>query len=166
VAPYPPNRRPQRWPDDAATANEESNSAFHYPDWSKEMLELLYADPRVAASSHETTDADPELQTTKNNYSLESHILGLNRAYVAAAAAANAGKLSLRSISLNCGVCRIGWSRSGTIETADRCDLNVQACVSMLAAASVALRIMVRIVSRGVARGRLVPAQVLRTACS
>jgi hypothetical protein len=129
------------------------------------MLELLYADLRIAASAHETTSTDAELQTTENNYSLESHILGLNRTYVAPAAAANAGKLSLRSISLNCGVSGVGSSRSGTIETADRCDLYFQACVSKLAAASVALRIMVRIASRGVARGRLVPAQVLRTAC-
>ena len=32
----------------------------------------------ITASGHETTDTDPGLATTKDDYSLESYILGLN----------------------------------------------------------------------------------------
>jgi kynurenine formamidase len=68
----------KRWPDDAALANRDANGVFHYPGWSKEVLKLLYEDRHIAASGHETTDTDPGLQTTKDDYSLESYILGLN----------------------------------------------------------------------------------------
>jgi kynurenine formamidase len=40
---------------------------FHYRGWSKDALELLHEDPRIAASGHETTDTDPGLQTTKDD---------------------------------------------------------------------------------------------------
>ena len=68
----------KRWPDDAAMANKDAQGVFHYPGWSKEVLKLLYEERRIAASGHETTDTDPGLRTTKDDYSLESYILGLN----------------------------------------------------------------------------------------
>ena len=59
-----------RYSDAAGTA--------HYPGWSKEVLKLLYEDRKITASGHETTDTDPGLATTHDDYSLESYILGLN----------------------------------------------------------------------------------------
>src|SRR3984957_18144564 len=68
----------KRWPDDAAIANRDAAGVFHYPGWSKEVLKLLYEERGITASGHETTDTDPGVATTKNDYSLESYILGTN----------------------------------------------------------------------------------------
>lgn len=66
----------KRWPDDAKLANKDAAGVFHYPGWSKEVLQLLYEQRGITASGHETTDTDPGLATTKDDYSLESYILG------------------------------------------------------------------------------------------
>jgi kynurenine formamidase len=58
--------------------NKDSAGVFHYPGWSKEVLKLLYEDRGITASGHETTDTDPGIATTKDDYSLESYLLGLN----------------------------------------------------------------------------------------
>ncbi len=68
----------KRWPDDAKLANKDAAGVFHYPGWSKEVLQLLYEKRGIAASGHETTDTDPGSSTTHDDYSLESYILGLN----------------------------------------------------------------------------------------
>jgi kynurenine formamidase len=68
----------KRWPDDAAMQNRDAAGVAHYPGWSKEVLKLLYEDRKITASGHETTDTDPGLATTKDDYSLESYVLGLN----------------------------------------------------------------------------------------
>ncbi len=68
----------KRWPNDAAMQNRDAAGVAHYPGWSKEVLKLLYEDRKITASGHETTDTDPGLATTKDDYSLESYILGLN----------------------------------------------------------------------------------------
>lgn len=68
----------KRWPDNAKLANQDAKGVFHYPGWSLEVLKLLYEDRHIAASGHETTDTDPGLQTTKDDYSLESYVLGTN----------------------------------------------------------------------------------------
>jgi kynurenine formamidase len=66
----------KRWPDDAALANRDAAGIYHYPGWSKPVLKLLYEDRGITASGHETTDTDPGLATTKDDYSLESYVLG------------------------------------------------------------------------------------------
>jgi len=68
----------KRWPDGAALDNRDGRGVFHYPGWSREVLQLLYEKRGITASGHETTDTDPGLATTKDDYSLESYILGLN----------------------------------------------------------------------------------------
>jgi kynurenine formamidase len=68
----------KRWPNDAAMQNKDAKGTAHYPGWSKEVLKLLYEDRKITASGHETTDTDPGLATTHDDYSLESYILGLN----------------------------------------------------------------------------------------
>lgn len=68
----------KRWPDDRAIQNVDDKGVAHYPGWSKEVLEYLYETRRVTASGHETTDTDPGLATTKDDYSLESYLLGTN----------------------------------------------------------------------------------------
>jgi kynurenine formamidase len=68
----------KRWPNDAAMQNRDKAGVAHYPGWSKEVLKLLYEDRKITASGHETTDTDPGLATSKDNYSLESYVLGLN----------------------------------------------------------------------------------------
>ena len=68
----------RRWPDDSALANRDAAGVDHYPGWSLAVLKLLYEERGITASGHETTDTDPGLQTTKDDYSLESYILKQN----------------------------------------------------------------------------------------
>jgi kynurenine formamidase len=68
----------KRWPNDAAMQNRDAKGVAHYPGWSKDVLKFLYEDRKITASGHETTDTDPGLATTKDDYSLESYVLGLN----------------------------------------------------------------------------------------
>ena len=68
----------KRWPDNAAMQNVDDKGVAHYPGWSKEALKYLYETRKITASGHETTDTDPGVATTKDDYSLESYILGTN----------------------------------------------------------------------------------------
>ena len=68
----------RRWPDDAAMQNRDAQGISHYPGWSKPVLEYLYEVRKITASGHETTDTDPGLATSKDDYSLEAYILGRN----------------------------------------------------------------------------------------
>src|ERR1700691_2999387 len=67
-----------RWPNDEAMQNKDSAGVAHYPGWSLPVLKLLYEERHIAASGHETTDTDPGLAVTKDDYSLESYVLGTN----------------------------------------------------------------------------------------
>ena len=68
----------KRWPDAKAMRNEDAKGVAHYPGWSLPVLKCLYEERKITASGHETTDTDPGLSTTKDDYSLESYILGTN----------------------------------------------------------------------------------------
>jgi kynurenine formamidase len=68
----------KRWPDNAAMQNKDTQGVAHYPGWSMPVLKLLYEDRGITASGHETTDTDPGIATTKDDYSLESYVLSLN----------------------------------------------------------------------------------------
>jgi kynurenine formamidase len=68
----------KRWPNDASMQNKDAKGVAHYPGWSMAVLKLLYEDRHIAASGHETTDTDPGVATTKDDYSLESYVLGTN----------------------------------------------------------------------------------------
>lgn len=65
----------KRWPDHAAMQNKDASGVAHYPGWSLEVLKYLYEERRITASGHETTDTDPGLATSRDDYSLESYIL-------------------------------------------------------------------------------------------
>ena len=66
----------KRWPDPAAMANRDAAGTAHYPGWSRETLTFLYETRHITASGHETTDTDPGLATSRDDYSLEAYILG------------------------------------------------------------------------------------------
>jgi kynurenine formamidase len=68
----------KRWPDAAAMENAAADGVAHYPGWSKEVLRFLYEERKITASGHETTDTDPGMATSKNDYSLETYILQQN----------------------------------------------------------------------------------------
>lgn len=68
----------KRWPDSAAMENKDAKGVAHYPGWSKEALHYLYETRRITASGHETTDTDPGLATSKDDYALETYLLGTN----------------------------------------------------------------------------------------
>jgi kynurenine formamidase len=68
----------KRWPDAAKMANKDEKGVAHYPGWSMQVLKYLYEERKITASGHETTDTDPGLATTKDDYSLEAYILGTN----------------------------------------------------------------------------------------
>lgn len=68
----------KRWPSQAAMQNRDAKGIAHYPGWSLPALKFLYLDRKITATGHETTDTDPGIATSHNDYSLESYILGLN----------------------------------------------------------------------------------------
>jgi len=68
----------KRWPDVAKMANKDVDGVAHYPGWSLPVLKYLYEERKITASGHETTDTDPGIATTKDDYSLETYILSTN----------------------------------------------------------------------------------------
>ncbi|MGI8819515.1 MAG: cyclase family protein [Chthoniobacterales bacterium] len=68
----------KRWPDAAKMENKDAAGVAHYPGWSKETLQYLYEERKITASGHETTDTDPGSATSKEDYSLETYVLGTN----------------------------------------------------------------------------------------
>jgi len=68
----------KRWPDAAKMENKDANGVAHYPGWSLPVLKYLYEERKITASGHETTDTDPGLATSKEDYSLETYILSTN----------------------------------------------------------------------------------------
>ena len=68
----------KRWPDAAKMENKDAKGVAHYPGWSLPALKYLYEERKITASGHETTDTDPGVATTKDDYSLETYILGTN----------------------------------------------------------------------------------------
>ncbi len=69
----------KRWPDMAAMQNKDAKGISHYPGWSLDVLKYLYETRRIRASGHETTDTDPGLVTSKDEYPLETYILRQDR---------------------------------------------------------------------------------------
>jgi kynurenine formamidase len=65
----------KRWPDMKSMQNVDAAGVAHYPGWSLETLRYLYEQRHITASGHETTDTDPGLATTRDDYSLETWIL-------------------------------------------------------------------------------------------
>ena len=65
----------KRWPDAKKMENKDDKGVAHYPGWSMPALKFLYEERNVTASGHETTDTDPGIATTKDDYSLETYIL-------------------------------------------------------------------------------------------
>src|SRR5438270_7983794 len=68
----------KKWPNSAAMENKDSAGVSHYPGWSMPALKYLYEERKITASGHETTDTDPGVATTKEDYSLETYILKTN----------------------------------------------------------------------------------------
>ena len=68
----------KRWPNMDSMQNKDANGIAHYPGWSMAVLKYLYEDRKITASGHETTDTDPGVSTSKDNYSLETYILKSN----------------------------------------------------------------------------------------
>lgn len=68
----------KRWYSQEAMQNVDAHGVAHYPGWSMPVLKLLYEDRGITASGHETTDTDPGIATTKDDYRLESWLLGQN----------------------------------------------------------------------------------------
>ena len=65
----------KRWPDAARMENQDDKGIAHYPGWSAAALKFLYEQRKITATGHETTDTDPGIATTKDDYSLETYIL-------------------------------------------------------------------------------------------
>jgi kynurenine formamidase len=68
----------RRWPDNAAMLNADGKGILHYPGWSKPVLQYLYEVRHITASGHETTDTDPGVAVTHDDFALESYVLGTN----------------------------------------------------------------------------------------
>ena len=65
----------KRWPSQEEMQNKDADGVAHYPGWSAEVLKFLYEERKITASGHETTDTDPGIATSKDDYSLEFYIL-------------------------------------------------------------------------------------------
>ncbi len=68
----------KRWPDETAMQNVDAHGVAHYPGWSRAVLQYLYETRKITASGHETTDTDPGLAVTRDDYSLERYLLSTN----------------------------------------------------------------------------------------
>lgn len=68
-----------RWPSMEAMQNKDAAGVAHYPGWSLEVLRYLYEQRKITASGHETTDTDPGIAVSKDDYSLETYILKQDR---------------------------------------------------------------------------------------
>ncbi|MBE0585427.1 MAG: cyclase family protein [Desulfofustis sp.] len=68
----------RRWPDMEAMQNKDADGVAHYPGWSLEVLKYLYEDRKITASGHETTDTDPGVAVSRDDYSLETYVLKQN----------------------------------------------------------------------------------------
>jgi kynurenine formamidase len=68
----------KRWPNTRAMSNKDDTGVAHYPGWSLEALKLLFEERKVTAVGHETTDTDPGIRTSNNDYRAESYVLGQN----------------------------------------------------------------------------------------
>jgi len=68
----------KRWPDGTKMENKDAQGVAHYPGWSLPALKYLYEDRKITASGHETTDTDPGIAASKDDYSLETYILSTN----------------------------------------------------------------------------------------
>ncbi|MGH8317073.1 MAG: cyclase family protein [Steroidobacteraceae bacterium] len=66
----------QRWPSQAAMENLDAHGVAHYPGWSLPVLRFLFDQRHVAAIGHETTDTDGGIDASRNDYALESYVLG------------------------------------------------------------------------------------------
>ena len=55
--------------------NKDTHGVAHYPGWSLAALKYLYEKRKVTATGHETTDTDPGLATSKDDYTLETYVL-------------------------------------------------------------------------------------------
>jgi kynurenine formamidase len=69
----------KRWGSEASMQNRDERGVAHYPGWSIEALRYLYETRNITASGHETTDTDPGLAVSRDDYDLESYILGRDR---------------------------------------------------------------------------------------
>jgi kynurenine formamidase len=68
----------KRWPDGAALENKDAKGVAHYPGWTMQALKYLYEERKITASGHETTDTDPGIAASKDDYALENYILSTN----------------------------------------------------------------------------------------
>ncbi len=68
----------RRWPDMEAMQNKDAKGIAHFPGWSLEVLKYLYENRKITASGHETTDTDPGIAVSKDDYSLETYVLKNN----------------------------------------------------------------------------------------
>ncbi len=69
----------KRWPDMEKMQNKDAAGLSHYPGWSLEALKYLYEVRKIRASGHETTDTDPGIAASKDQYPLETYILQQDR---------------------------------------------------------------------------------------
>ncbi len=64
-----------RWPEQKAMQNVDASGVSHYPGWSMEAIRYLYEVRHITANGHETTDTEPGVVVTKNDYPIERYIL-------------------------------------------------------------------------------------------
>ncbi len=65
----------KRWPESAAMENKDAHGVAHYPGWSLAALKYVYEKRKATANGHETTDTDPGLATSRDDYTLETYVL-------------------------------------------------------------------------------------------
>lgn len=69
----------ERWPDQDAMQNKDPEGIAHYPGWSQEVLTYLYEECNITASGHETTDTDPGIVVSEDQYPLETYVLSQDK---------------------------------------------------------------------------------------
>jgi kynurenine formamidase len=69
----------KRWPDAKKMQNADDKGIAHYPGWSSDVLKYLLRECEITAIGHETTDTDPGIATSKDDYSLETYVLSQDK---------------------------------------------------------------------------------------
>lgn len=68
-----------RWPDSDAMENKDDKGTKHFPGWSLEVLRFLVDERDIAACGHETTDTDPGVLVSDDEFPAETFILERDR---------------------------------------------------------------------------------------
>lgn len=68
-----------RWPDPVLMHNADAEGVYHFPGWGMSAMRYLCEERNITACGHETTDTDPGISVSRDQFLVESYLLGTGR---------------------------------------------------------------------------------------